>query len=197
MVKVATGGRPVADPVFCEKYPKDKDCQTRESLPMLLMLPRINDYQGGNTMLGLGDIILPGLLVAFTARYDRSRSVPLHKGYFCLMVIGYSIGLMMANLAVYIMQMGQPALLYLVPCTLGVLTIVAHHNGVLTQLWNGPPSLNPVKTPQHPRTQLASVDNIEAQAEPRPLPALSVADPSLPTTRLSIGGTEDEPLLNL
>ena len=36
---------------------------------MLLLLPRIDDYTGGYTMLGLGDIVLPGLLVAFAARY--------------------------------------------------------------------------------------------------------------------------------
>lgn len=69
--QVATGGAPKADPTYCEKYPSDRDCKTREDLPMLLVLPRIHDYQGGFTMLGLGDIILPGLLVAFAARYDR------------------------------------------------------------------------------------------------------------------------------
>lgn len=31
-------------------------------------------------MLGLGDIILPGLLVAFAARYDHSVGVPLTRG---------------------------------------------------------------------------------------------------------------------
>jgi len=200
MVKVATGGKPVADPVYCEKYPSDKDCQTREQLPMLLTLPRISDYQGGSTMLGLGDIILPGLLVAFTARYDRSLGVPLHKGYFRLMVIGYAVGLMMANMAVYLMQMGQPALLYLVPCTLGVLCIAAKRDGVLTSLWNGPPSLSSAKPPQHPRTQMGVVDHdhVEAQPDPRPVASTTTAtDPTAGTNRLSIGGTEDEPLLTL
>ena len=57
-------------------------------------------------------------------------------------VIGYSIGLMMANVAVYVMDMGQPALLYLVPCTLGVFCAVAHREGKFQMMWAGPPSLN-------------------------------------------------------
>ena len=99
---------------------------------MLLILPRINDYAVGFTMLGLGDIILPGkalsfspstylpthpptytqktgLLVAFAARYDRAKGTRLFWGqgsYFRLMVIGYAVGLMMANIAVYLMKMG-------------------------------------------------------------------------------------------
>lgn len=49
--QVATGGTPKADPTFCEKYPTAHDCQTRDELPMLLILPRINDFTGGFTML--------------------------------------------------------------------------------------------------------------------------------------------------
>ena len=135
---------------------------------MLLLLPRIDDYTGGYTMLGLGDIVLPGLLVAFACRYDVARGARIPYNFIlmvrCLIshshitpvvdcsssvapfvqsysldilvgllrcmaytaqVIGYAVGLMMANVAVYVMAMGQPALLYLVPCTLGVLSLKA------------------------------------------------------------------------
>eukprot|EP00640_Fibrocapsa_japonica_P000613 CAMPEP_0113934592 /NCGR_PEP_ID=MMETSP1339-20121228/1905_1 /TAXON_ID=94617 /ORGANISM="Fibrocapsa japonica" /LENGTH=642 /DNA_ID=CAMNT_0000936457 /DNA_START=48 /DNA_END=1976 /DNA_ORIENTATION=+ /assembly_acc=CAM_ASM_000762 len=138
MVKVATGGEPKADPSYCEKYPSDADCQTGEQLPMLLMVPRLWDYHGGYGMLGLGDIVLPGLVVAFALRYDLHKGRnPWCGGFFAYMVIGYAAGLMMADVAVYIMQMGQPALLYLVPCTLGVLIIKAHTEGCLEELWYG------------------------------------------------------------
>lgn len=43
-----------------------------ESLPMLLELPRLGDYRGGYAMLGLGDIVIPGLLLSFAHRYDVS-----------------------------------------------------------------------------------------------------------------------------
>jgi hypothetical protein len=38
-------------------------------------------------------------------------------------------------------SMGQPALLYLVPCTLGLLSFVSYADGTLRELWRGPPSL--------------------------------------------------------
>ena len=66
MVDVATsGGPPTADPLWCEKYPGDENCQGGDPLPMLFTIPRIFDYQGGSSMLGLGDIVLPGLLLSF------------------------------------------------------------------------------------------------------------------------------------
>lgn len=39
---------------------------------MLLELPRLWDYTGGYAMLGLGDIVIPGLLLSFAHRYDIS-----------------------------------------------------------------------------------------------------------------------------
>jgi signal peptide peptidase-like protein 2B len=174
MIKVATGGSPKADPTYCEKYPSDRDCQTREQLPMLLTLPRIGDYQGGSTMLGLGDIILPGLLVAFAARYDRASGVPLCRGYFRLMVLGYAVGLMMANMAVYLMQMGQPALLYLVPCTLGLFALVAWGDGTLKQMWDGPPALvgSDARPPSPPKTNITMVPNSQAGGGEAPMPVV-------------------------
>jgi len=139
MVQVATGGEAEADPTYCEKYPDDSKCSSGEQLPMLLLLPRINDFHGGEAMLGLGDIVLPGLLLAFACRYDTGRRLTLRDGgYFPLMVFGYALGLMMADAAVYVMDMGQPALLYLVPCTLGVFCWKARKAGELRAMWEGP-----------------------------------------------------------
>jgi signal peptide peptidase-like protein 2B len=172
MVNVATtGGPPKADPSWCEKYPFDADCKGGDPLPMLFAIPRIGDYQGGCSMLGLGDIVLPGLLLSFASRYDEAKrligvigggsgnmrsnacpDVPENKstnplcflccccrrGYFGPVMVAYAIGLAMANAAVYIMQMGQPALLYLVPCCLGTMVYIGHKSGELNELWEGP-----------------------------------------------------------
>jgi hypothetical protein len=164
MITVATsGGPPTADPSWCEKYPDDADCQGGDPLPMLFAIPRLNDYQGGASLLGLGDIVLPGLLISFAARYDAAKSLlgvlgggsgsingascPERKyclncslcsgGYYIPVVFAYAVGLMMANAAVYFMQMGQPALLYLVPCTLGTLTFMGWRRHELNDLWDG------------------------------------------------------------
>ncbi|KAL7532573.1 hypothetical protein ACHAXR_004713 [Thalassiosira sp. AJA248-18] len=177
MVNVATsGGPPKADPQWCEKYPHSADCKGGDPLPMLFAMPRIGDYQGGCSMLGLGDIVLPGLLLSFASRYDESKRLMgliaggsgrvannacpnasgtsrnnkssanpfcflcccCSNGYFGPVMVAYAIGLLMANAAVYIMEMGQPALLYLVPCCLGTMVYMGHKAGELNDLWEGP-----------------------------------------------------------
>jgi signal peptide peptidase-like protein 2B len=157
MVDVATsGGPPKADPSWCEKYPHDHDCRGGDPLPMLFTIPRLFDFTGGSSMLGLGDIVLPGLLISFAARYDEAKRFigksnrggsdgsgtvnqtcsTKSKGYFPYLVIAYAVGLAMANIAVYVMNMGQPALLYLVPCCLGTMVYLAKNRG--EDLWNTP-----------------------------------------------------------
>jgi len=181
MIEVATsGGPPKADALWCEKYSSDPDCKGGDPMPMLFSMPRLFDYQGGAAMLGLGDIVLPGLLLSFAARLDAARLVcalysaskksdvsnqsrsqaisSIEQGanlppamsswyallfggygyYFVPLIISYAIGLFMANAAVYIMQMGQPALLYLVPCTLGTMAYKGWKQNELMSLWNGP-----------------------------------------------------------
>lgn len=148
MITVATsGGPPAADPTFCEKYPDDSDCQGGEPLPMLLTVPRIGDYQGGSSLLGLGDIVLPGLLLSFARRLDDAKRLVRavggggggdDKDYFRPMVVAYAVGLAAANAAVYLMRMGQPALLYLVPACVGTMVVVGRLNGESAELWEGP-----------------------------------------------------------
>ncbi|GMF64608.1 unnamed protein product [Phytophthora lilii] len=140
MEDVATGGPaaytksgyPGVD--YCERYPQYPACVDPEPMPMLLVLPRILDWAGGVSMLGLGDIILPGMLLSFALRFDYSQGSTI---YFCLMAIGYAVGLALANLAVMITEMGQPALMYLVPTTLGTLVVTSKRNGDFSAMWIG------------------------------------------------------------
>ncbi|RLM57923.1 hypothetical protein C2845_PM18G06110 [Panicum miliaceum] len=93
---------------------------TGESIPMLLRIPRFFDPWGGYDMIGFGDIIFPGLLVAFSYRFDRASKKGILNGYFLWLTVGYAVGLFLTYLALFLMDgHGQPALLYLVPCTLG------------------------------------------------------------------------------
>jgi len=76
MITVATsGGPPKADALWCEKYPDDRDCQGGNPLPMLLAIPKLLDFAGGSSLLGLGDIVLPGLLLSFAARLDAAKQL--------------------------------------------------------------------------------------------------------------------------
>ncbi|CAN6447982.1 unnamed protein product [Victoria cruziana] len=113
-----------------------------ESLPMLLRIPRFFDPWGGYDMIGFGDILFPGLLVSFAFRYDRINKKGILNGYFIWLTIGYGVGLFLTYLALYLMDgHGQPALLYLVPCTLGLVVLLGWLHNELGDLWNYDTSL--------------------------------------------------------
>ena len=63
------------DTVYCEKYPSDSYCWgALTPFPFSLLIPRFNDFRGGYALpLGLGDILFPGLLISFLARYDSAK----------------------------------------------------------------------------------------------------------------------------
>ncbi|MCD9640615.1 hypothetical protein HAX54_026021 [Datura stramonium] len=108
-----------------------------ESIPMLLRVPRVSDPYGGYDMIGFGDILFPGLLVCFAFRFDKARRKSVLNGYYIWMMVGYGIGLLFTYLGLYLMNgHGQPALLYLVPCTLGVYVVLGSLRGELKDLWN-------------------------------------------------------------
>ncbi|KAK9062683.1 hypothetical protein SSX86_019872 [Deinandra increscens subsp. villosa] len=113
------------------------DSSSGESIPMVLRFPRLFDPWGGYSVLGFGDILFPGLLLSFTVRYDKAKKRTLKDGYFVWLAIGYACGLLFTYLALYLMNgHGQPALLYLVPCTLGTCIILGFVRGELSELWN-------------------------------------------------------------
>ncbi|KAG5531441.1 hypothetical protein RHGRI_026153 [Rhododendron griersonianum] len=108
-----------------------------ESIPMLLRVPRTFDPWGGYDMIGFGDILFPGLLVSFAFRYDKANKKGVLNGYFLWLTIGYGFGLFFTYLGLYLMDgHGQPALLYLVPCTLGFAVILGAARRELKHLWN-------------------------------------------------------------
>ncbi len=108
---------------------------SHEYIPMLLRVPRMSSpLLGGYSMLGFGDIILPGLLVAYCRRLDVDSRASLAAGYFLPTVVGYGGGLVLTYVALvceWFGDQGQPALLYLVPCTLGVVLLLAAARGEL------------------------------------------------------------------
>lgn len=111
-----------------------------EQLPMLLEVPRRG--LGSNTgyaMLGFGDVILPGLLAVLAARFDAAAGLPHVGGYFVPVTAGYGVGLVLTYLALAFSiggSQGQPALLYLVPCTLGAISLAAWRRRQLGELWH-------------------------------------------------------------
>ena len=103
--------------------------------PIKLLFPKPS---GGFSMIGLGDIIMPGILVAMCLRYDLYRKLKLDKKgdvYFYSSLIGYTFGIVLTIFAMVFMEKEQPALLYLVPTTVLSVILTALFNGELAQLW--------------------------------------------------------------
>ncbi|KAG0578283.1 hypothetical protein KC19_4G011100 [Ceratodon purpureus] len=108
--------------------------------PMKLIFPNmIANSPNPYSILGLGDIAVPGLLIALMLRFDRSRSkslagaddeidaqeLPADKTYFITCIASYIFGLTVTVVANSVSGAAQPALLYLVPSLLFGVFIVA------------------------------------------------------------------------
>ncbi|XP_045888764.1 signal peptide peptidase-like 2A isoform X2 [Micropterus dolomieu] len=112
-----------------------------EKLPVVMRVPRFSAWAQNLcgmqfSILGYGDIIVPGLLVAYCSRFDVWINSS-KKIYFVSCCIAYLLG-MIATFAVMLLSgMGQPALLYLVPFTLIISAVVAGCRGEMRQFWAG------------------------------------------------------------
>ncbi|CAN1253870.1 Signal peptide peptidase-like 2 [Linum perenne] len=112
------------------------DKSGEDGIPMLLKIPRLFDPWGGYSIIGFGDILLPGLLVAFAIRYDWLVNKTLRAGYFLYAMLAYGLGLLVTYIALNLMDgHGQPALLYIVPFTLGTFLTLGKKRGDLPILW--------------------------------------------------------------
>ncbi|KAG9157655.1 hypothetical protein Leryth_014169 [Lithospermum erythrorhizon] len=112
------------------------DKSGEDGIPMLLKIPRMFDPWGGYSIIGFGDIILPGLVVAFSLRYDWLSNKTLRAGYFLYAMLAYGSGLLVTYVALNLMDgHGQPALLYIVPFILGTFISLGKKRGDLKFLW--------------------------------------------------------------
>ncbi|KAF9338507.1 Signal peptide peptidase-like 2A [Linnemannia elongata] len=141
----------------------------KETIPMLFRVPSFRP-NGGEAMLGFGDVVLPGILVTFLRECDarleedlslssvmligmdstsaRRTSALLLPGssrkeggrrwsYYMTAIMGYAVGLELTFVAMMWSNQGQPALLYLVPCTVIPVVLLASKRHELSLLWNG------------------------------------------------------------
>lgn len=112
--------------------------------PIKLLFPKkpIIESNSDMSLLGLGDIVIPGIFIALCLRYDfisrfdkktKDRSFEkvyeffnsIPKPYFWSCIVGYITGMVTTVLIMLIFKRGQPALLYLVPGCVGSVLICA------------------------------------------------------------------------
>ncbi|KAH7314699.1 hypothetical protein KP509_21G016600 [Ceratopteris richardii] len=99
--------------------------------PIKLLFPT-SSLERPYSMLGLGDIVIPGIFVALALRFDAAHG----KGsnYFRSAFAGYIAGLGVTIVVMNWFQAAQPALLYIVPGVLGFLSIHCIINGEIKEL---------------------------------------------------------------
>jgi minor histocompatibility antigen H13 len=130
--------------------------------PIKLLFP--NDWSADPpkfSLLGLGDIVIPGIFMAMCLRWDVIRALKASavndladqgdldevpkklyrsymmspKSYYLGTVIGYLLAIITTVVIMILFDHGQPALLYLVPACLGSTTLIALCNGEWKKLW--------------------------------------------------------------
>eukprot|EP01116_Phalansterium_solitarium_P001934 TRINITY_DN11776_c0_g1_i1.p1 TRINITY_DN11776_c0_g1~~TRINITY_DN11776_c0_g1_i1.p1 ORF type:complete len:396 (-),score=121.39 TRINITY_DN11776_c0_g1_i1:55-1242(-) len=91
-------------------------------------------------MLGLGDIVIPGIFIALLLRFDQARfgdkqrPGSFAKPYFWICYAGYVLGLVATIAVMHVFKAAQPALLYLVPACLAASSVTAVVRGEFSAL---------------------------------------------------------------
>ena len=156
MVEVATGGSSGGDSRDPASVVDDGETssQGRELLPMVIKIPHLSIVKvnasnpleicfrdmlrNSYSLLGFGDVLVPGLLVSYCHAFDLIHGIKC-RPYFITSCISYGVGLIITFVGLFLMEgMAQPALLYLVPCTLIPPILMSWCRGELNKLWDGP-----------------------------------------------------------
>jgi len=144
MVDVATGGGCSAAERSNRTGPPD---QSHEYLPVVFKVPHLNnpmlpcydlsvDVEWPSSLLGFGDVILPGLLVAYCFAFDLAWKTKW-KMYYVICCVSYAFGMVATFTGLYLLQTAQPALIYLVPFTLIPVHVAALIRKEWRHIWNG------------------------------------------------------------
>ena len=100
--------------------------------PIKLVFPQDfleKGFYGTNmAMLGLGDIVIPGIFIALLLRFDRSLNRQSNS-YFNASFLAYIVGLITTIVVMSVFKHAQPALLYLVPACISFPVILALFKG--------------------------------------------------------------------
>lgn len=104
------------------------------------------------TMLGLGDIVIPGIFIALALRFDQHLYVSslsptalakfqrtdtsYPKPYFTATLTAYVAGLATTMGVMHVFQAAQPALLYLSPACVAAIALEATKRGEWSRVWS-------------------------------------------------------------
>jgi len=134
--------------------------------PIKLMFPKdFSKEKPEYSILGLGDIVIPGIFVSLCLRFDFLKTLNIthfegllkkeargedvdsekylvktalncSKSYFLAVNIGYLVAIICTIVVMLFFEHGQPALLYLVPACLLSVSGLALYKGEFSLMWN-------------------------------------------------------------
>ncbi|KAI0821617.1 signal peptide peptidase-domain-containing protein [Trametes gibbosa] len=116
---------------------------TSLDVPIKLLWPKSLTFstERGFTMLGLGDIVIPGMFVAMALRYDYHRASQkqptghVSKVYFAATLGAYVAGLVTTMTVMHVFKKAQPALLYLSPACILSFILTSFTRGEFREAW--------------------------------------------------------------
>jgi len=113
---------------------------TSIDIPNKIVIPYFGDTPYPRcSLLGLGDMVLPGFFVTFNYRWGLFKRTSI---YYRSSVLAYAIGVALCGLFLVIFRTGQPALLYIVPSVIGMSVFISWSRGELAEMWKGLPHDN-------------------------------------------------------
>ena len=112
---------------------------TKFDVPAKLLMPHItNDYPTVNcSMLGLGDIVVPGIYIGFLIKFGRLLTRPETQAYRNASLLAYAAALLCCGACLIVFNQAQPALLYIVPALLLATFAVGVYRGEIHLLRKG------------------------------------------------------------
>lgn len=109
---------------------------TRVELPMMFYCPKFTASPiQGCSLIGLGDIVLPGVFVGYCLSFGKRISAGVQ--YYSVCLGGYILGIAICVICLLGFHTAQPALLYLSPCTLIPVGLLGIYRKEFKNLWTG------------------------------------------------------------
>ncbi|GLB37097.1 putative presenilin, signal peptide peptidase, family protein [Lyophyllum shimeji] len=128
---------------------------TTLDVPIKLLWPKSLTFSDarGFTMLGLGDVVVPGTFIAFALRFDYHRALQskanlqrsFAKPYFYSALTAYFLGLVTTVSVLHVFETAQPALLYLSPACIASFFLTAFIRGEFREAWKWSDNLHSPK----------------------------------------------------
>lgn len=104
-------------------------------LPIKLLFPHTSSssYPHSCSMLGLGDLVLPGLFLAFSSRFDHINN----SNYLRILILCYTTSLILCIFILIVFQHAQPAMLFISPMLILGMLITAYKRQEFQKIFEG------------------------------------------------------------